>query len=68
MCSLFIWQILGFEIGVMVEKVMGDFFVKTADISALAKECMRLYSELAAEKVRLGLFRDLAMKFLSEHD
>ena len=52
----------------MVEKVMGNFCVKMADRSALAKECMRLYSELVAEKIELGLSKDIAMKYLIERD
>ena len=48
---LFIWQIHGFEIGPVLDKAVGDFYVKTADRSALAKECTRLYSELAVEKI-----------------
>ena len=48
---LFIWQIHGFEIGAVLDKVVGDFCVKTADRSSLAKDCTRLYSELAVEKI-----------------
>ncbi|KAK1602691.1 hypothetical protein QYE76_007868 [Lolium multiflorum] len=42
--------------------VMGDFCVETADRSALADECMRLYSELATEKIRIRILDDIAMK------
>ena len=65
---LFIWQIHGFEIGAMLDMVVGDFCVKTADRSAHAKECTRLYSELAVEMIQLAFFRDQAMEFSIERD
>lgn len=46
--------------------VMGDFCVETADRSALADECMRLYSELATEKIRIRILDDIAMKSFTE--
>ncbi|KAK1679978.1 hypothetical protein QYE76_040826 [Lolium multiflorum] len=51
-----------YEIGPILEMVMGDFCVETADRSALADECMRLYSELATEKIRIRILDDIAMK------
>ena len=47
---------------------MINFCVKTTDRSALTKEYMRLYSKLAAEKIGLGIFKDIAMKFCIEDD
>ena len=42
--------------------VMGDFCVETADRNALTDDCMRLYSELATEKIRIRILDDIAMK------
>ncbi|XP_047084407.1 uncharacterized protein LOC124695624 [Lolium rigidum] len=55
-----------YEIGTILEMVMGDFCVETADRSALANECMRLYSELATEKIRIRILDDIAMKSFTE--
>ena len=62
------WQKPRYDFVAVLNQVMGNFCIKTADRRALVKELGRVYYELAVEKVRLRMAEDIAVDYSTDSD